>query len=354
MNMKNLIIKWLISFVKLWQKPSDTPSFLIVSTTGLGDSLWGTPALRALKEAHPHSYIGVLTSPIGAQVFKNNPHLNELFTLKNSSFLSFFSLYYKLKKKRFGTIFIFHTSQRFVLPFCFLLGAKKIVGTEGINKGLDFILTHPLKKEQTHEIARRLNIVNVPADKPFLEIFLTSEDKEIAREFLEKNSIPSYLPMIGLHPGAKDQFKQWPAEHFITLGKRLVDTVGCQIFVTGSSDERALVERIAKEIPGAIPLAGELPIRPFAALLHKLHLFITNDTGPMHIAYAMNTPTVALFCPTSPKLCGPYLAPRVTVISKPPSCTPCLRKKCRDPFCLLQIGPDQVFKEALLKLGKTQ
>jgi lipopolysaccharide heptosyltransferase II len=352
--MKNLMIKWLISLIKLWQKTSDEPSFLIVSTTGLGDSLWGTPALRALREAHPNANISVLTSPVGKEVFKNNPHLSEIFLLKNSSLYAFFSLYRKLKKKRFGTIFIFHASQRFILPFCFLLGAKKIIGTEGINKGLDFILTHPLKKEPIHEITRRLNIVNVPADKPFLEIFLTSEDKEMAREFLQRSSIPSYLPLIALHPGAKDKFKQWPPDHFVTLGKRLVDTLGCQIFVTGNQEERSLVENIAAQIPGAIPLAGELPIRPFAAFLHQLHLFITNDTGPMHIAYAMNTPTVALFCPTNPKLCGPYLAPRVSVIAKKPSCTPCLHKKCRDPFCLLQIGPDLVFKEALSKLGKTR
>lgn len=353
-DMKNLIIKWLISLVKLWRKPSNGPSILIVSTTGLGDSLWGSPAVRALREAHPGAYIALLTSPIGEEVFKNNPHLSEVFVLKGTTFLSLCFLFFRLKKKEFGTIYIFHTSQRPILPFCYLLGAGKIVGTEGINKGLDFILTDPIPKKPMHEIARRLEIAGVPADKPFLEIFIEQEDKEAVREFFRRLKILPYLPLIALHPGAKDKFKQWPREHFIALGNRLVDTLGCQIFVTGSASERPLVEQIASQIQGAVPIAGELSVRPFAAFLHQLHLFITNDTGPMHIAYAMNTPTVALFCPTDPKLCGPYLASRATVIAKPLTCSPCLRKKCRDPFCLLQIGPDEVFNAALAKLGKKE
>lgn len=349
--MKNLLIKWLIDLVKCWRTPCEEPNFLIVSTTGLGDSIWGTPALRALREAYPESYIGLLTSRIGAEVFHNNPHSNKIFTLKSSSFFSYFRLYFSMKKKKFGTIFIFHTSQRAVLPFCFLLGAKTIIGTEGINKGLDFILTKTLPQKPIHEIARRIEIVNVIADKPFLELFLNIEDKEKAQEFLKCCAIPSYLPMIGLHPGAKDKFKQWPPEHFVTLGKRLVDTLGCQIFITGDKSEKELVHKIASQIPNAIAIAGDLPVRAFAAFLHQLHLFITNDTGPMHIAYAMNTPTVALFSPTAPKICGPYLAPRVSILARPPSCSPCLRKRCREPFCMMQIGPEDVYNSAIHKLG---
>lgn len=351
--MKNLLIKWFISFVNLWRKPHDGPDFLIVSTTGLGDSLWGTPAVRALRETHPHAYIALLTNSTGKEIFHNNPHLNEIYTLHRTHLFSLIRLYYRLRKRKFGTIYIFHSSQRFIPPLCYLLGAKTIIGTEGINKGLDFLLTKAIPKKAIHEIERRIEITGTFADKPFLEIFLTNKDREEIKEFLKQQNVPSYLPLIGLHPGAKDRFKQWPKEHFITLGQRLVNTLGCQIFVTGNMQEKKLVEEIASQIPGAIPVAGIFRIRPFAAFLHQLHLFITNDTGPMHIAFAMNTPTVCFFSPTDPRLCGPYLASRVAVITKSATCRPCLRKQCRDPFCMMQIDPDEVFQAALSKLGKT-
>lgn len=323
----------------------------MVSTTGLGDTLWGAPAVRALREAHPGAYIALLTSPLGEEVFKCNPLLNDIFVLKSPAFFSLALLFPKLKKKKFGTIFLFHASQRAVFPFCFFLGAAHILGTEGINKGLDFILTKTFPKKTQHEIERRLDIVQVPVDKPFLELFTTEADKEKVRDFFQKNEISSYLPLVTLHPGAKDGFKQWPKEHFIRLGKRLVDALGCQIFISGNSSEKPLTEEIASEIPGAISIAGDLPLRAFAVFLHQMHLFVTNDTGSMHIAFAMNTPTVAIFSPTDPKLCGPYLATSATIISKPPTCTPCLRKRCREPFCLLQIGPNEVFEAAVEKIG---
>lgn len=345
--MKNRLIRWVLRLAERFRKPSTADSFLIVSTTGLGDTLWGAPAIRALREAYPNAYIALLTSPIGEQLFQHCPHLSEIFTLRKPSFFSLFSLYRTLKKKQIGTAFVFHTSQRPILPLCYLIGAKRIVGTEKINKDLDFILTEKLPKKPMHEIARRLEIVGVSADKPFLELFLSNQDREEAEKFLEQHKLPSYIPIVGIHPGAKDKFKQWPPEQFIKLGNRLVDALGCQVFVSGNRDEKTLVEEIASQVRGAIPIAGELPVLPFAALLQKMHVFITNDTGPMHIAYAMNAPTIALFCPTNPKLCGPFLASRVKVIAKELTCSPCLRKRCRSPFCLLQIGIDEVYEAAI-------
>lgn len=345
--MKNRLIRWFLALAERFRKPSKADSFLIVSTTGLGDTLWGAPAIRALREAYPDAYIGLLTSPIGQQLFKHCPHLSEIFTFRKPSFFSLFFLYRSLKKKQIGTAFVFHTSQRPILPLCYLIGASRIVGTEKMNKDLDFILTEKLPKKPIHEIARRLEIVGVPADKPFLELFLSDQDREEAETFLNQHEIPPYIPIVGIHPGAKDKFKQWPPDQFIKLGNRLVDALGCQVFVSGSEEERALVEEIASQVRGAIPLAGELSLLPFAALLQKVCVFITNDTGPMHIAYAMNAPTVALFCPTDPKLCGPFFATRVKVIAKQLTCSPCLRKRCRSPFCLLQIGIDEVYEAAI-------
>lgn len=336
MQIKNLLIQCLIKLLKPWMGSHAGNRFLIVSTTGLGDTLWGTPALRALRQAYPAAYIAALTSPIGAEVLHNNPHLNEIFSIKST--WSLIRLLPRLRKQKFATIFMFHTSQRFVLPLCSLLGASRIVGTENINKGLDSLLTECLPFSHVHEIERRLQIVGIKTTSKQMEIFPSD------------TSLSGMV--IGMHPGAKDLFKQWPPSHFIKLGQQLHEKLGCTIVVTGSPFERALVEKVASAIPGAKALYQAMPIPDFAAVIRHLSLFITNDTGPLHIACACKTPTIALFTPTDPELCGPYFAPHVHVVQKKPTCFPCLRKKCREPFCLLQISPDEVLKAALTWVKK--
>ncbi|NGX39535.1 MAG: Lipopolysaccharide core heptosyltransferase RfaQ [Chlamydiae bacterium] len=354
MNWKNATIRAL-----LWAlNPAPTgpthigplSRFLIVSTTGLGDTLWGTPAIRALRQSFPESYIAVLTSDIGFQVLQHNKHIDEIFTLGPKDLPSLLMHLPALRKKNFDAVLLFHTSQRAVLPICASLKAPHLIGSEGINKGLDSLLTTPIKKRYEHEIARRLRIVQeigAHISDYSLEMFLRKEEHDKARHFLNNHGIPEHIPLIGLHPGAKDHFKQWPPKCFIEVGKRLVQHMGCQIIVSGNQSEALSVIDIASQIPSAIPLAGELDLPSFSALIKKMAVFITNDTGPMHLSFAVKTPTVALFGPTDPSLCGPFHAQNVKVLAATKSCAHCLKKSCLDPFCLLQIGPEAVYDAAI-------
>ena len=339
--MKNAMINLLLRGLPRKNfKRKETPRLLIVSTTGLGDSLWGTPALKALRKKHPKSYIALLTSPVGEQIYRNHPHLDEIFTLKGRSFFAMLSLLPKLRMREFDTAYVFHTSQRPILPLVSLAGPSRIVGTEGINKGLDHLLTHPLPQKYEHEIERRLSIVGCEGADPKMDLFLTEEENETSLEI-----VPELPLVIGMHPGAKDRFKQWNPKYFIELGRKLVKEKGAKIFITGDLSEKMFAEEIEKHIPGATSLAGKLSIRETAAVIEKFDLFITNDTGPMHLAFAMETPTFALFSPTDPKRCGPYKIDHGFVIQKPRTCTPCIRKACVSPFCMEQISPDVVYDQ---------
>lgn len=354
--MKNFFLKQLVKGHRLLtssHKGDRFERFLIVSTTGLGDTLWATPAVRALRMRFPSSYIGLLTSSIGATIFQANPYVNEIFTLEDPVLPSLWHLYQPLKRRAIDTALIFHVSQRPIIPFCHWIGAKEIIGTKGLCKGLDDLLTKGTSLQKEHEISRRLGIVSEAgalAESSSMELFLTDEDERQAAQFLEAHHIPSYLPIVGLHPGAKDLFKQWFPEGFIEVGRRLSEEQGCQIIVSGNNTEKDLVCRIAQSIPRALALYGQLSVRPFAALQKRMRLFITNDTGPMHLASAVGTPLLALFGPTDPLFCGPAANANTHVITTVPTCIPCLKKQCREPFCLLQISPDKVFKEALTLL----
>lgn len=354
MKLKNFLIRWLITAVQPMQKRKvahrPPNSFLIVSTTGLGDTLWATPALRALRTSYPDSTISVLTTVLGEQILSRNKVIDEIFVLEEPLIWSAFRLFSTLRKHQFDAVVIFHASQRFILPFCKLLDVPRIVATKGLQKDLDFLLTDAIENRPEHEIERRLSLVQALGAAHVntgLEFPLHKSEEQEAQQFLMQREIPDHLPLIGLHPGAKNKFKEWSPDNFIEVGTRLTQHTGCQIIVSGSAEEARLVYEIANRIPGAIPLAGELSVGTFAALIKRYALFITNDTGPMHLAFAVKTPTVALFGPTDPQLCGPWHAQLAEVIARPKTCSPCLRKRCQEPFCMLQISPDQVYDRAV-------
>ncbi|GAB4420741.1 MAG: glycosyltransferase family 9 protein [Thermodesulfovibrionales bacterium] len=321
--------------------------FLIISTTGIGDTLWGTPAIRALKETYPKCYLGVLTNVTGAELLKGNPYIDRFFIFKRGfRILSLLRLLRELRKERFEVAFIFHASDRIIWPLVFLTGAGEIIGIKGQNKGLDFILTKAVGKKDIHGIEMRLMLIKeagvsyMPGTVPSL--YLTEEERKSAAEFYEKLGFDRSSLIVGLHPGAQKPFKCWPLRNFIETANRLVRELGCKIIITGDSRERGTCEELASKIEGAVSIAGKSSLRETAAAIEQMDLYITNDTGPMHIAFALKTPTIALFCPTDPGLCGPYRAEKTITIKKPITCNPCIGKECLNPVCMEQITVEEV------------
>lgn len=322
--MKNAFLKLLCKILPI-PKHKESKRFLLVSTTALGDTLWATPTIFSLRKSFPDSHIAVLTSTIGNEVLKTNPYIDKIYLLKKPLLL-----WRKLYKERFCTILILHTSQRIALPLCSLLGATHIIGTRGINKGLDSLLTITLEPAYEHEILRRLRMVERVGGKIHTEML---------QFFPEEKSCP--LPQgkwVAIHPGSKDGFKRWPARNFIKVGKEL-QAKGYRIFLSGT--EKELIEEIRSQIPDSIYFQG-LDLHAFADKLSQVELLISNDTGPVHLALALGIPLIALYGATDSRLCGPHLAKKAVALQAPPTCFPCIKRRCRTPFCLLQIDPNRV------------
>lgn len=324
--MKNFLLLFFVRLLQRFIKKSDDPNrILIVSTTALGDTLWATPALASLRQSFPKARLCVLVSETGRAVLENSPYIDKLFVYR-------LSLWRTLLKERFSTVLVFHTSRRLVLPLCACLGATRIVGTCGIHKGLDALLTHPLKSKRQHEIARRLEII---------EQIGASVHSEALSYFPKGKKEKKEGLWIALHPGAKDAFKHWPL--FAPLGRRLKEELGCEILITGT--ETKLKRELARLVEGAH--IDESPsLDEFAQKLSQVDLLISNDTGSFHLALALGTPAVAIYGATDPVLCGPYKAKNASALFKARCCTPCLKRKCKSPFCLLQIGVEEVVQAA--------
>ncbi len=311
---------------------------LVVSTTGLGDTLWATPALRALKAKYPDAHIAFLTRPLGKQTLEGSPFIDVFYELKKPFLFKALPLAYRLKKQKFETAFIFHASQRILFLLVHYLRIPRVVGNKGMSKGLDGILTDKVIPKDQHEVVRRLNLVAIAS--------ATTKDHTLYAATKPFELKAKKKPWVALHMGAKDGFKQWPKDAFIALATRLVQELEIELFFTGSRQEFPLIEASIKPLPKSTNLAGALDVQELAFFLAQVDLFITNDTGPMHIASAVQAPTIALFSPTHFSRCGPIPSPNMCVLSKRRACTPCFKRKCFEPFCLRQISVEKVFRSS--------
>ncbi|MBI5274143.1 MAG: glycosyltransferase family 9 protein [Chlamydiales bacterium] len=346
--MKNKLVVFLLFILKpLLPKPQRSCRCLVISTTGLGDSIWASGVLQAIKEKNSHLQIDLLTSPIGYQIFQHTKLLHRVYTLKNRRFFSFIPLFFALIKNHYESILVFHASQRATFILAKLLRPMHLIGTKGLNKGLDYLFTDLAHFYHVHEIERRYliaeKLVGPLIRKPLV---LSSHPllKKTIEEKLKQFFAIERLNYIIIQPSAKDRFKYWPLEFFQQLICKLRETYSLPILINGSPDELSYTKQL--ETTGVYSIAGLFSLREIMQLIKKAKLMITNDTGPMHIAFAYETPTVALFCPTNPLICGPYLSKNYKIIYKQPTCLPCITKKCKDPFCMRQIQPDEILQAA--------
>lgn len=350
---KNLLLKGALFLGNLGVKKEKfqekNPRFLIVSTTGLGDTIWALPAIEHLKKSFSHVYIGALVTPLSHQILLNNSALDEFFVLKKPFLFHAFSLISQLRKKKIQVVYIFHTSQRILLPICAAIKASIIIGTEKQHKGLDDFLTIKVPKKIEHEILRRLRIVQqVTLDMPKISVpkyYLTSQEKTVGKDLASNMQ----KPIIIIHPGAKDRYKTWPKEFFVQAMRKIANKTSCTFIITGTKKEEPLIHYLMQNFTSAKRFI-DLPFRKFAALISVADMLISNDTGPIHLSSSLNIPTIALFSPTDPEN---YALPSnaIKIIYKKPLCTPCYKRNCKDPTCMQQISPQEVADAVLQKLS---
>lgn len=359
-RLKSAITKALIRMLKAagypWRAAGpDGVRFLVFSATGVGDTLWSTPAIRAIKAAYPEAVIDVVTTAMGRELLMHNPNISDLFTFRRGGrgALGLLRLAMLLRSRRYDTAFVFHISDRVLVYLVFLAGAGRAVGNPCGYDEMGVVLDASVPGDGLHYIERRLQVAGAHGVRPqgrALDLILSDDEISSARRMLDGRGLDGAAPVIGLHPGAQDSYKCWPERNFIELGKRAARELGCRVVVTGGPSEALMARRVADAIQGAVNLAGELSIRQLAATIKQLDALVSNDTGPMHMGFAVGTATLGIFCPTDPALNGPVDVPNAYVVAMPPTCEPCVARKCKRPACLEQITVEMAFcalKDAL-------
>jgi predicted lipopolysaccharide heptosyltransferase III len=313
---------------------------LVIRLDDLGDVILATPAIRNIQENFPDAAIDILVKSSTKDIVLNNPHINKIWVLdpfwmrskKPFTFKQMIHFVQQLRRENYDLALELRGNP-FNIILAFLCRSRYRAGYGA--QGLGFLLTCVIAYADgvKHEIERNLDLLrgldlSVSSHHP--ELFIPDAADRFVDRFLKENTVSKGDMLVCIHPGAPWQARRWPQERFAALADALIAAYKSKIVLIGSGDEKALCSAI-RNLAGPenrnqiISAAGAMDIAATAALIRRCRLFIGNDSGPMHIASAVNTDTVALFGPQTPELFGPRGAQAAAIYRKV-DCSPCIQK----------------------------
>ena len=329
---------------------------LVRGVNWIGDSVMTLPALRALRKGLPDARIAFLVKPWVSPVFENNPDVEEIIVYadKYRSIIGKLSLSRMLRKKAFCSAILFQNAFDAAL-ITFLSGIR----SAGYRRdGRGFLLTNsipvPLNEKKVHQIYYYLHLIEelgIKAEYSDPYIYLALDERLHARNLLSDMR----RPVLGINPGAAyGSAKRWFPERFADIANWFIQDTRGSIVIFGGPSEIDIADEIYRNMypefrtsGSAISLAGKTTLRELISLISECDAFLTNDSGPLHLAYAVRTPLVALFGSTAPELTGPppEMNDNNIVITPDLPCRPCFGRTCKnkDMKCMYAITPDEVF-----------
>jgi len=362
----------------------DARRVLAVRLDNLGDVLVTSPALRAIKESLPQASLTLLASPIGAQVGRLNPYVDDVIVYQAPWMDPWSQLPQDTDRERamvetvavggFDGAIIFTSFRQSSLPaayLCYMAGIPLRLAASIDGPGSLLTTRHKHPEHMMHEVERGLDLVGaIGLGAKADDLVLKAPDD--ARVRLAQRLPPPPLPLRGtppllpnagegsncgsplvvVHPGCSMPARTYPWEMFGRVVDLLVERMGATVVVTGAADERELVERVRGLVrepnrDRVLGMAGTLPFDEFCTLIERADLTITNNTGPMHVSAAVKTPVVALFALTNPpEQWGPWRVPHRQLYHEV-SCRICYKRTC--PYnheCLTLVSPEDVVDAA--------
>lgn len=328
----------------------------------LGDLVMATPVLADLRGSFPNARITAMCQSNVAALLEHDPHLDEIYSYKRPNgwlhHVHHVEIIQPLRQGGYDLGVLLTNS--FSSAWWFYRGAVKHrlgYGTHCRSWLLNKAVPFPVQKETQHLVITYkmlLEPLGVPLSTTPPALYLSDAEKNTASDLLTKQGVEwGKNIIIGMNPGAAyGSAKCWLPERFVALSKRLLENRNIKIVYFGDPAGASLVNDICKQLPeGVINLAGRTTIREAAALIDKCSIFLTNDSGPMHISAALGTPLVALFGSTSDVKTGPYGSGKV--IHKHVECSPCYKRVCPIDFrCMKQISVEEVYETLLKEASK--
>jgi heptosyltransferase-2 len=313
----------------------DSSNILIRATNWVGDAVMSLPALRAIRERFPKARITILAKPSVADLCL----ADEVILYQGTSY---WRIARELRARNFDCAILLQNA----FEAAWIAWLARIPTRIGYNRdGRGFLLTHAIKVPEPGEIPRhqRFYYLELLRRAGFIDKLPECESIQLPRTTNPKK-------VIGVSPGAAyGGAKRWLPERFAEAASKLAEARGASIALFGSQSERALCDQIAQLIngPAVTNHAGQTTLAQFTDLASACELFLTNDSGAMHIASALGVPTVAIFGATDHIATGPTGA-GARVVREPVECSPCLLRECPiDHRCMTRVTTQRVVEEAL-------
>jgi len=317
----------------------------------IGDCILALPAIESIKRNFPEAQMWVAAQAWVKDLFASNSLVDGIIPLPQlKKWKNLRASARNLSEEGFGTGVLLTNSFASALLF-YLANIPKRWGYATDGRGLLLTRSAPLKNEdsprhQVHYYLGLLSGLGLQSFSPGIRLPLPSEEQEAGRERLLSLGLGLNNPLVILSPGASyGPAKRWPACRFAELASLIQKRRGAQILIVGSADETEVAKSISSsmEKKPAI-LTGQTSLPQLLGLISQAALFISNDSGPMHLANALRVPVVGIFGPTDPEVTGPLEQPSRFVKKEVP-CWPCAYKKCPyDHRCMMNISAEDVFR----------
>ena len=363
-----IIFDRVVSLFKRKTKPieqSKVKKILIIRLFGFGNLVLALPSFKKISEMYLSASITLLTVGNNKGLLEEANFIDKVvyFNVKNiNSFISsFIKLFFYLRKQKFDIILDYDIFARISTIFSYLLGAKLRCGI-----AIPFQMRAPLYNivvdyNNNQHISRtfydmadclgaskikKVNLVKIPG---------SNSDKIFIKNFLREKEILDNDKLIGIHVGSGDNFigRRWPELNFARVADYLIEKYKCRILFTGTEKEHHLINKTIKFMKhkNHTLIMKECNLRQLALIIERCDMFMSTDTGPLHLSSAMNTPSVSFYGPNTPVLYGPLGNKKNLSFYEGIKCSPCITNfnakstKCNNAICLKKITPDKVIRK---------
>jgi heptosyltransferase II len=355
--------------------PKNVGRLLIRGTNWVGDAVMSLPALEQVRREFSHAQIILLVVPWVSGVYEECEYIDELILYerhgKHRGIRGKIQLIQEIRQRDFDAALLFQNA--FEAAFlAWLSGIRLRAGYD--RDGRRWLLTHPIRIDpriqHLHQCYYYLDLIDQllgrtrtaleladpghHENRPVLpradiSIPVGPSRKEAARQRLKQSGTTLQKRLVGVNPGAYfGSAKRWLSDRFAELLDRLIERNNAEVVIFGASNELQLAQDIQSHMRcQPLIFSGKTSLAELIAMISVCDLFITNDSGPMHLAAALQVPTLAIFGPTDENATGP-MSPTAVLVKKKVECSPCLLRECPiDHRCMTRISVDEVYVQAV-------
>lgn len=343
-------------------------NILLIRLSSLGDVLHGTPVAKTLRAHFPAAKISWIVGEKSQEILQGNPYLDKIIVWQREkweeelrkgvlrkSYASFHLLEEQLKEDQYDLTIDMHGLLLTGL-ISWRSGAPMRIGFARAKEGSPFFYTHkvksPTQMQIVHHYLQLLQPLGLQKGCPQMVMPVAADHHRFADNLLRSHGIKEEDMVLAISPFTSWATKCWPAAYFAALVNFLQDDLQAKVILLGAPDDLPLLAKIvAGSSRPVINLAGKVNLKELAAVMQKSHLFIGGDTGPLHIAAAVGTPTLSLFGPTNPHIYAPVGENHAVIVSDV-ACRYCHKRACENFICMESIGLEEVYRAVRKMLNR--